>query len=188
MFSISQHVYFFLLLATPLVGTPPSPAWWHVSSRKPLKPGPHPTKVEPPAHRPSGSHGVGSRRHESWSCSWSSSLRCLFSVRFLFCDRQTVYLCKCYKYLSLMKVSKRRMEKSIEKNCLSKKLFSPITNPKSTPHKSIEIDIPYFGCISVDTFEESIEIFSVFRYFFTEGSKYMLFILCHMISCLWYLN
>ena len=74
----------------------------------------------------------------------------------------------------------KKTEKSIRRTVRGKKPFSPITNPKSTPHKSIEIDIPYFGCISVDTFEESIEIFSVFRYFFTEGSKYMLFILCHM--------
>mmetsp|Transcript_6595 Transcript_6595/g.29042 ORF Transcript_6595/g.29042 Transcript_6595/m.29042 type:complete len:82 (-) Transcript_6595:123-368(-) len=78
----------------------------------------------------------------------------------------------------------KKTEKSIRRTVRGKKLFSPITNPKSTPHKRIEIDIPYFGCISVDTFEESIEIFSVFRYFFTEGSKYMIFILCHMISCL----
>ena len=69
----------------------------------------------------------------------------------------------------------KKTEKSIRRTVRGKKLFSQITNPKSTPHKSIEIDIPYFGCISVDTF---IEIFSVFRYFFTEGSKYMLFILC----------
>ena len=66
--------------------------------------------------------------------------RCLFSVRFSFCDRQTVYQCKCYKYLSLMNISKKVSEKCIEKNCLSKKLFSPITNPKNTPYKSIEID------------------------------------------------
>ena len=48
----------------------------------------------------------------------------------------------------------KNTEKSIRRTVRGKKLFSPITNPKSTPHKSIEIDIPYFGCISVDTFED----------------------------------
>ena len=63
----------------------------------------------------------------------------------------------------------KNTEKSIRRTVRGKKLFSPITNPKSTPHKSIEIDIPYFGCISVDTFEESIEKY--FQYFGTFSLK-----------------
>ena len=75
----------------------------------------------------------------------------------------------------------KKTEKSIRRTVRGKKLFSPITNPKSTPHKSIEIDIPYFGCISVDTFEESIEIFSVFRYFFIRIEIHVIHFMSHDI-------
>ena len=75
-----------------------------------------------------------------------------------------------------MKVSKRRMEKDwkkYRKELFIEKAVSTDYEPKNTPYKSIEIDTL---AVFLSIFEESIEIFSVFRFdtFSLKVSKYLL--------------